>query len=232
MVPDTLLKKMNSRQADFMNHFFRTAPDSVFHRALLKTYPRGHILIHSEDPCSNVYILLNGRLQAIEESVVDEPFCFVELDAIEIVGDFELFIQSDSRIITLSALDPALCLVIPSCDYISWITKDANALHLRIQMLVRQLVSQAKFEHHSLFLDSKMRILHLLYSECRKTTFQAPLLLPYTRNEIASRLGCSLRTVNRNISSLVKEGLITLQRGKIQISSQQADKIKSLVDSG
>lgn len=229
MVPKNLSKKLTTEQMDFMNSFFKNAPDTLFHRALLQTYSRNHTLIHSEDTCSNVYILLKGRLQAIEETVVNEPFSFTELPSIEIVGDFELFTQSTSRIITLTTLESSLCLVIPSGDYISWIKKDAEALHIRIQMLIRQLISQTKSTHHSLFLDNKMRLLHFIFSEYNKHKDHNLLLITYTRSEIASRLGCSLRTVNRNIADLNKEKLITLHHGKIQIEYHQFLQIEQVI---
>ena len=41
---------------------------------MLKTYPKNHVLISANDACAHVYILLKGRLQAIEERTDGERY--------------------------------------------------------------------------------------------------------------------------------------------------------------
>lgn len=222
---------MSREQADFAAAFFAGAPSSLLFGLSLKTYPKNHVLISTDDGCAHVYLLLSGRLQAIEEYVPGEPYRFTELLPLEIVGDFELFTRCAGRMITLTTLERSEFLVIPAADYLAWIQNDANALFIRMQMLIRQMVSQTKFERQNLFLDNRSRLTHLLCTEYghRKSGSEI-CLIEYTRQELSTRIGCSVRTVNRLIKALSDEGYIRLRRGKIRFGQEQYLRMKAALE--
>ena len=229
-IPAPISARLNAQQLDFCNAFFSKSPESLISSLMLKTYKKNHILISSDDSCSYVYILLKGRLQAIEEHVTNEPYRFTELSAIEIVGDFELFTKTSSRIVTLMTLESSLCLAIPASTYLDWIRHDANALFIRTQMLILQLVSQTKFDRQNFFLDNRMRLLHFLYNECsQQNSADFPIRISYTRPEISNKLGCSIRTINRLVMALSDEKIIDINHGKIQVNLKQYQFIESQI---
>ncbi len=223
---------LTAEQSDFLNHFFMNCPDSFRTNIIFKTFPPKSILINTADSCSFVYILLSGKLQAIEEQVVDMDYEFTQFPAIDIIGDYELFTQDTYRIITVAALEPSLCLVIPSNAYLSWIRTDANALFIRIKILLRQLIKQTQFERQNFFFSNRERFLFFIYKEytdVQKTSKEITVNL--THNEIAAHLGCSLRTVNRLVKELQAEELITIIHGKIHINQKQIIRIEKIVQS-
>lgn len=222
MLPPKITSQLTETQNAFLNCFFAQCNAPFLSNVILKTYPANHALMNTDDSCSYVYILLKGRLQAIEERVANEPYNFTELCGIDIVGDFELFTKSSARIITLTTLERSLFLILPSTDYINWIKHDANALFIRTQMLIRQLVAQTQFDRQNFFLDNHSRLLYFLLNECTKNAVpEFPLKIEYTRPEIASKLGCSVRTVNRTLSVLQEEDFVSIKHGKIHISAKQ-----------
>lgn len=230
-IPPKITKALSREQLSFLQAFFAKSPDSLLSCMMLKSYPENHTLISTDDSCSHVYILLKGRLQAIEERIADGPYNFTELSAIEIVGDFELFTRLSNRMITLTTLEPSLCLILPSTDYLDWIRSDANALFMRIQMIIHQMTSQAQFERQNLFLDNKTRFLHYLYGECLKQPESAfPLQIRHTRQEISGNLGCSVRTINRIVLGLQNGGILSLEHGKIKITARQYCLISEYVE--
>lgn len=220
---------LNHQQFVFFQSFFRDCPKDVINHMIYKTYSKDHILIHTDDICAYVYILLDGRLQAIEEKASDITYNFTEIDAIQIVGDFELFNEIPQRIITLTTMTKSHCLVIPAADYFSWIKMDANALFIRTQMLIKQLTVQTRFARQNLFLDNRTRVLFFLYSEYSKNENNSILNIALTRLQIANKIGCSVRTINRTIHQLKQEQLITLIHGKIQINQRQYLSIKKYI---
>lgn len=223
---DEIKKKLNAGQISFLQNFFQKCPDTLSDYIYMQTLKPGHVLISADDSCGNVYILLKGRLQAIEEHVSDEDFHFLDINAIEIIGDFELFSEYKTRLITLTTLETSLCLVIPAREYLSWIKNDSHALFLRIQMLISQFASQTRAERQKYFMDNRTRLLAFLYEECQKAPSAADIAIPHTRQLIASHLGCSVRTVNRMVTALQKEHLISLKHGKIHISEAQLEELK------
>lgn len=224
-LPPSVEKSAGERALPFLKRFFANCPDSFGDNLMLKTYPKNHVLISANDACAHVYILLKGRLQAIEERTDGERYRFTELQALDIIGDYELFTRLPGRMITLTTLEPSLCLVIPAAAYLNWIRTDAGALFIRIQMLIREMSAQTRSDRQNLFLDNRTRLLNLLYNECGKQPGVFPCKIRLTHPELASRLGCSVRTVNRLISQLGAEGLVTLVRGKMQVSREQCARI-------
>lgn len=246
---ESFTRKLNKEQLAFLQDFFLHCPDSFLPNLMLKSYPANETLISTDDSCSCIYILLKGRLQGIEERVSDTEYRFMEIPAIEIIGDFEIFSQAPARFITLTTLERSLCLIIPAKAYLAWIKEDSHALFIRIQMLVTQWMMQTRSDRKNFFLDNRTRVLQLLYHEC--SVFPSPAgpassgkpspsrssmggkspaagyTVRDTRSMLAARIGCSVRTVNRIVSQLCEEGYISLVHGKIHISPEQLLKMKA-----
>ena len=220
---------LSEDQIQFLNHFFLHCPDSFADNIILKQYPKDHILINTDDSCAHVYIHLKGRLQAIEERTVPTVYSFTELTPIDIIGDYELFIQTKNRIITLKTLEPSTFILMPAAAYLHWIRTDANALFIRLQLIISQLTAESLSERQNIFMDNKTRLLNLVSSECNKKQFSEVIKINITHRDMASRIGCSIRTIGRIINQLQEEGLIDLYHGKIRVNHQQFEDIRSIV---
>ena len=229
------------KQKSFLENFFKFAPPYIQTVLMLRSYKKGSRLVAAGDSCAHVYILLKGRLVAVEEHVANIPYHFTEIRALDIVGDYEFFTEKQPRLVTLATLEDSLCLVIPAIEYMTWLRKDPHALFLRSRMIISQLVVQAQFQRQNLFADNRTRMLVFLKEQATqavndsmhnengtgntKTRSVYPIRIPFTRPEIAAHLGCSVRTVNRTVQELAKENMIYLNKGKIFISEPQTKKL-------
>lgn len=229
------------KQKSFLENFFKFAPPYIQTVLMLRSYKKDSRLVAAGDSCAHVYILLKGRLEAVEEHVANIPYHFTEICALDIVGDYEFFTEKQPRLVTLATLEDSLCLVIPAAEYMTWLRKDPHALFLRSRMIISQLVVQAQFQRQNLFADNRTRMLVFLKEQATqavndsmhnengtgntKTRSVYPIRIPFTRPEIAAHLGCSVRTVNRTVQELAKENMIYLNKGKIFISEPQTKKL-------
>lgn len=223
---DKMLTSLPEDSRNFIKEFFLNAPNQLGFAMNTVTFATGEPLMNTFDRCTYVYILLKGRLKAIEERICDTPYHFTEIMPIEIVGDYELFTGAKGRYVTVAAAEPSLLLAIQAGSYLSWIRQDANALFLRTRMLLQQVSAQGLSERQRFFWDNRARFLSFLTLECRKageTSF--PHRVKYNREELSSLVGCSVRTSNRIIKQLIEEGLIGSYRGKIRIEKKHYDRI-------
>lgn len=224
------LTNLNTEQKHFFMSFFGNAPQHLIDQIIFKTYPQHHRLIDTGEISAFVYILLAGRLQALEERGSSGNDTFTEISSIEIVGDFELFTSRPKRLITLITLEQSDFLIIPAADYLDWIKSDTAALFIRTQMLIRQLTAQNRFERQNFLLDNKSRLLHFLLDQFQKRKdLSVPLKILLTRPQLSDKIGCSIRTINRIISQLQQQNLIHMNHGKIQVNQDQYNQIKQLV---
>ncbi len=217
------------KQKNFLEDFFKFSPSYIQPVLMLRSYKKGSRLVAAGDSSAHVYILLKGRLEAVEEHVSDAPYHFTEIKALDIVGDYEFFTGKLMRLVTVTTLEDSLCLVIPAAEYMTWLRSDSHALFLRSRMIISQLVAQAQFQRQNLFSDNHTRMLYFLKEQITQavndntnTGSVYPIRISFTRPEIAAHLGCSVRTVNRTVQELEAENRISLRKGKIYINEQQA----------
>ena len=217
------------KQKNCLEDFFKFSPSYIQPVLMLRSYKKGSRLVAAGDSSAHVYILLKGRLEAVEEHVSDAPYHFTEIKALDIVGDYEFFTGKLMRLVTVTTLEDSLCLVIPAAEYMTWLRSDSHALFLRSRMIISQLVAQAQFQRQNLFSDNHTRMLYFLKEQITQavndntnTGSVYPIRISFTRPEIAAHLGCSVRTVNRTVQELEAENRISLRKGKIYINEQQA----------
>ncbi len=220
------------KQKNFLEDFFKFSPSYIQPVLMLRSYKKGSRLVAAGDSSAHVYILLKGRLEAVEEHVSDAPYHFTEIKALDIVGDYEFFTGKLMRLVTVTTLEDSLCLVIPAAEYMTWLRSDSHALFLRSRMIISQLVAQAQFQRQNLFSDNHTRMLYFLKEQITQavndntnTGSVYPIRISFTRPEIAAHLGCSVRTVNRTVQELEAENRISLRKGKIYINEQQAKQL-------
>lgn len=220
------------KQKNFLENFFKFSPSYIQPVLMLRSYKKGSRLVAAGDGSAHVYILLKGRLEAVEEHVSDAPYHFTEIKALDIVGDYEFFTGKLMRLVTVTTLEDSLCLVIPAAEYMTWLRSDSHALFLRSRMIISQLVAQAQFQRQNLFSDNHTRMLYFLKEQITQavndntnTGSIYPIRISFTRPEIAAHLGCSVRTVNRTVQELEAENRISLRKGKIYINEQQAKQL-------
>lgn len=220
------------KQKNFLENFFKFSPSYIQPVLMLLSYKKGSRLVSAGDSSAHVYILLKGRLEAVEEHVSDAPYHFTEIKALDIVGDYEFFTGKLMRLVTVTTLEDSLCLVIPAAEYMTWLRSDSHALFLRSRMIISQLVAQAQFQRQNLFSDNHTRMLYFLKEQITQavndntnTGSVYPIRISFTRPEIAAHLGCSVRTVNRTVQELEAENRISLRKGKIYINEQQAKQL-------
>ena len=220
------------KQKNFLENFFKFSPSYIQPVLMLRSYKKGSRLVAAGDSSAHVYILLKGRLEAVEEHVSDAPYHFTEIKALDIVGDYEFFTGKLMRLVTVTTLEDSLCLVIPAAEYMTWLRSDSHALFLRSRMIISQLVAQAQFQRQNLFSDNHTRMLYFLKEQITQavndntnTGSVYPIRISFSRPEIAAHLGCSVRTVNRTVQELEAENRISLRKGKIYINEQQAKQL-------
>ena len=87
------------KQKSFLENFFKFAPPYIQTVLMLRSYKKGSRLVAAGDSCAHVYILLKGRLEAVEEHVANIPYHFTEIRALDIVGDYEFFTEKQPRLV-------------------------------------------------------------------------------------------------------------------------------------
>lgn len=100
------------------------------------------------------------------------------------------------------------------------------ALSLRQQYDVRDLTKRCAYPKVRFICASYLFYLYEIYRDaCYSQGYVGPVLILDTREEIARAVSHDVRTVNRGIKELQRQGLLQVERGKIRIDAQQAKQL-------
>lgn len=220
-----LCSQFPKQHESFLKDFFLHCPTQVIQQIRITKYQAKHQLISTFQNSSYVFLLLEGKLQAIEERVVDIPYSFTELTPIDIVGDYELFTGIEGHYVTLSTLEPSWCLELPANAYLNWMSQDVHALFIRTQMLMKVLSKQTQQQRQYTFMSNEMKLYIYLSTYMKQQDNCEVHIVLATREQIAAQIGCSIRTLNRLLLCLKQDGFIYIHHGKVQITKRQVEHI-------
>lgn len=210
---------------------FAGCPSLIRNYLTLQSYPAGQILIEAGAPCGTVYILISGRLQAIEEKAGEVPYGFYDLVPFDIVGDYELFSEDMENYVTVRAKEPSVCLALPACFYLQWISADSAALFFRTKLLMKILSRQLSTNRRFLLMSYEQRCMYVICQEAREIPQSHGLcLLKLNRELLATKAGCSLRTAHRILKEMAERGYLLLTGGKIQLTGDQLERMRKSLD--
>ena len=207
--------------------FFSTCPPLIRNYLTLCPIPAGQLIIDTGAPCNTVYILISGRLQAIEENAGEIPYSFFDMVPFDIVGDYELFSEDTESFATIQAQEPSICLTLPASFYLQWIRVDSAALFFRVRLLMKQLSLQLNSSRRFLMMSYEQRCAYIICMEARKVAqTDGTCVIRLNREFLATRIGCSLRTVHRLVKELADQNYLQLTGGKILLTAGQLEAMK------
>lgn len=210
---------------------FSSCPPLIRNYLTLQTYPAGQLLIEAGASCNTVYILIFGRLHAIEERAGDTPYSFFDLVPFDIVGDYELFSDDTENYVTVRARQLSVCLTLPARFYLQWISSDSGALFFRTKLLMKILTRQLSANRRFLMMSYEQRCIYVICQEARNVPMsQGSCLMKLNRELLAARAGCSLRTAHRVLKELEQRGHLQLTGGKIRLTREQLEAMWSSLD--
>ena len=171
-----------------------------------------------------VYILVSGRLQAIEEKAGEIPYSFFDLSPFDIVGDYELFSEDAESYVTVRAWEPSACLTIPPGFYLQWLSTDSTALFFRTRLLMKKLSLQLNSSRRYLLMSYGQRCMYVISQEAGKVTpVNGICSLKLNREFLAAKTGCSLRTVHRILKDMEQNHMLALCGGKLLLTTRQLE---------
>lgn len=206
--------------AVFWNNFLTCLPSSLMPYLCRKDFHLGDRVISSDRRSQSVYFLMDGTMWTADDQILNHPCIFSELHAVSIVGDFELFSDMESSYATVTAASDCRCLSLPANLYLKWLSQNAQPLLYRTRLLMKMLGDQTVAQRQYFFMDYTTRCIFLILQHA-VFSCQESVRLPLTREILAGKIGCSLRTCHRIVLELNKKNLISVSHGKITVTRTQ-----------
>lgn len=223
-----LINKSEPDRREYLNGLFKYAPETVIKAISHKTIQKNQYLIHAETACDTIYIILSGNIVGMDYQKQGRVYYFMDFTRMYIVGDFEVFGGIPEYCVSIRAAQECQILLLPADAYLKWVQHDENALFLRLKSIMATLTFEKKNEREYMFMNCKERLIQYLVKsyENQKPDGSRPHKINKTQAALSDRIGFNVRSVQRNIAALEKEGLISVENGKITVSKDQFLKLK------
>ncbi len=185
-----------------------------------RRYPRGQAIFHKGDEGGSLYILQSGRVKVVIPSSQGEEMILAILSAGEILGELSL-IDGKPRSATVETLEETEVLCLRRDDFLGFLASRFDAVLRVLEVLSRRLRDTDALLAETHFLDITSRLakkildLGKLFGAEEAGRIRIPLRV--TQKDLASMVGATRESVNKQLRWLREEGLVLLDGGHLTI---------------
>lgn len=201
-------------------------------RGRVRTYPGGALIFREGDPGDSLHIVIEGGVRIAVLSASGEEATVALLGPGECVGDLAL-LDGRPRSASAIAAQPTKTLVVTREDFRQWLSERPRAALALLEALSLRLRRTDEALTDLAFLDLAQRLAKRLldlataHPEVRAKGVAEGIRLRVTQSELASMLGVSRESVNKQLNQFARRGWIALGRGSVTL--RDAEALRSLV---
>lgn len=226
-----IFKKLPLEKRAFLETIFQNCTDEVRYYMRLMEIGAEQTLVSAGEKCSNIYIILTGKVTGIEWPMYGRAYPFRDYGPGDFFGEIECFAGLYHYRISVVTITKCEVLIIPAVFYMDWMQIDVDALYLRTQENMRRLIAQTAEARKYLFIEARERLmLYLIRKYEQKMPVQKMLVLKIGREQMSDEIGISVRTLNRSIKKLEESRLIQIQKGKVMITEDSCLQMKTDIE--
>jgi CRP-like cAMP-binding protein len=203
--------------------FARLAPEQLDVLAGATTTRRlaaREVLFHKGDPAAQVYVVASGRLKVASTSSEGDDVVLNLLDAGEVVGELPLLVGGQ-RTATVTALEPTELVVLDRREFLRFVREHPEAAVELLAVLGERVVRLSEYLEDTIFLGVAARIakkLLLLADQFGGDEADGVRVsLRLSQSELASFVGTTRETLNKQIRAWGEAGIVHMEAGSITI---------------
>lgn len=185
------------------------------------------VLFHKGDAAAQVYVVASGRLKVSSTSSEGDDVVLNLLDAGEVVGELPLLVGGQ-RTATVTALEASELVVLDRREFLRFVREHPEAAVELLAVLGERVVRLSEYLEDTIFLGVGARIAKKLLlladqfggeSEGEGTDVRVSLKL--SQGELASFVGTTRETLNKQIRAWAEAGIVDMQAGSIVIHRRE-----------
>lgn len=219
MAVDTL------RRCALFAHVDPEALRSLASRMRRRRFRRGEVIFHQDDIGDSLQIVVSGSVKIVLPSQEGDEAIIASLQAGDFFGELAL-LDGAPRSTTATAIDPVETMSLPREEFLRLLGDDARIMHALLHALAAELRRLTGHVEELHFLDLAgrlaMRLVRLAREADPAASGRVELDWPFTQSDLAAMIGGTRQSVNRLLSGLVVDGLLTIERDALVINDLAA----------
>lgn len=220
----SLIASLDEENRIYLNEYLANAPISIVEQFDILKMKGGTTFIFEGEKNEKIYILVEGRVKAIDQYMDGVSFEYMWFKPVKVFGVMEILLDMDTYKTSLTTVTDSRFLVISRRAFEKWISHDEKTLRLEAKTMGTYLLTQAKMARAFLFLEGRQRVMAFIVATLDLHGGADTLRL--SRQSIADNTGLSTRTVNRAVKELVADGYLRCQGMQIRIDLEQQERLK------
>ncbi|MGH2355659.1 MAG: Crp/Fnr family transcriptional regulator [Chloroflexota bacterium] len=190
-----------------------------------RRYDRDEVVFYQGDPGDTFYVILSGQVKVSVSSPEGQEAILVMLDAGESFGEFAL-LDDQPRSATIEVTQPTEVLVLRKDDFHRLMRQTPDIAFELLRVLTKRLRDTDQLVQDAAFLDVAERLakklLALMEAHGRKAPRGIELDLHLTQQDLASMIGATRESVNKQLGAFRDRGIVAVDRQRITILRPEA----------
>ena len=211
-------------QVQLFRGFSKSELDAIKSCLREKSYQKGDIIFLEGNQCERIFIVQSGRVKIFRTSSSGREQILETLNPGDTCacnpGLSEWACSS-----TAEAVTPCKVWFLSRQDYVQMVQNNSKIAHALNRLFAERLQCFSSLIEEVSLKDTKKRlvkfILDMLDEQKSKTAGKDILQIPFTREEIAQRIGTARETVARHLYELKRNKLIDIKPKQIAILNEQ-----------
>ena len=193
-------------------------------RGRVRRFNAGSTIFHEGDPGDAIYVVVDGRIRMSRLSGSGTEATLALIGPGDCTGELALF-DGRPRSATATAMQATRTFIVSRDDFVNWVKERPAASLALLETLSLRIRRTNEIVTDLVFLDLPHRLakhlLSLAASHAEGPNARRPRL-QVTQAELASILGVSRESVNKQLNQFARDGWITLSRGAVIIDDAEA----------
>jgi CRP/FNR family cyclic AMP-dependent transcriptional regulator len=182
-------------------------------QGMVRTYPKGSIIIHAGDLSDSLYVILSGRVKVFISDENGKEFMLSTISPGDYFG--EVALDGGPRTASIMTQDACRFFVIPKAEVKALIEHHPDFARDLIGRLISKIRNLADSVHNLALLSVYCRLLKFIEEQATRREDGRLATERVTQQEIAARIGASREMVSRIITDLTNCGYISVENRRI-----------------
>jgi CRP/FNR family cyclic AMP-dependent transcriptional regulator len=189
-----------------------------------RTFARGEVVFHHDDPADTVHLIVSGRFAVRVRTPLGDTAILTVLGPGDLFGEVALLGPEQRRTATVEALEAAETRSIFRDDFQRLRADHPGVSEVLIAILVGEVKRLSRHLLEALYVSSDKRVLRRLVelADLYGAADAAEVTIPLRQDDLAGLAGTSRATVNRVLRQEEVRGAVALARGKVTITDRAA----------
>lgn len=186
-----------------------------------RRFRKNETIFHQGDIGDSLQVVASGGIKIVLASPEGEEAIIASLKPGDFFGELAL-LDGAPRSTSAVALDPTETLALPRDEFLRLVGEDPHLVHALLTALAGELRRLTGHVEELHFLDLagrlSMRLVRLARDRDPNAGGRVELDWPFTQSDLASMIGGTRQSVNKLLSVLVDDGLLSIERDTLVIA--------------